>query len=592
MVHRTAHDPFTCQYMTVSIHYHVYRSLTPRSTQTFNRQFKEWGFPRRWKVNTPEDEARYVERIKQLWEQSYRSGEIAAIMHDEGFDISEQRISRLRRKHRLVLRGERDFAEPANPKRTNDSDLAGSTAPDSHQVQNVFNTVNDFSGLQHQHAGMMSIGDMPYQTGFAPHVAAPIASSAAARRRDQDMLDDDEERPQTKKRRRLLRGMGPTPADAPGMPPRYKSETSLNECKAYLQLDNERYQTLREQFTEICNEMGITKKTKCEPGQWEESKDRLIRANLHLNAVMNIPHPSPHEVANALEVICADVTKRIRVTNTKISVGGANKGLQINPAESKQVRHLFYQMLDQEGYTTMVEFGNERYQDMFQLWLTKSDILVRIQQQGMDAHKMKCLKVLSRDAQKRLCDSRLKDDPQKRMWVEGSYGPGPAAARPKLTKSAELKEPKAPKRKRGQDAGPTTLDPSLAVFAPAPPVPSPIPLPAEAEFRLAPESRLVGYHPKVWNAQLEKCSVPGLHKAGTGKTGAARVGKLFGIVKTSGGGVQDGIEGIEAAAGGLDEGEDKYAIESDNDLVAYLHTAKELADEKLVFLIELSGGYA
>ena len=338
--------------------------------------------------------------------------------------------------------------------------------------------------------------------------------------------------------------------------------------------------------------MGITKKTKCEPGQWETSKDRLIRGNLHLNAVMNIPHPSPHEVANALEVICADVTKKIRVTTTKISISDANKGLQLNPAESKQIRHIFYQMLEQEGYTTMVEFGNERYQDLFQIWLTKSDILVRIQQQGMDAHKLKCLKILSRDAQKRLCDARLKDDPQKRMWVEGSYGPGPAAARPRLTKSTEPKEPKTPKRKRGQGAATATLDPSLAVFAPAPPVPSPIPLPVDAEFRLAPESRLVGYHPKVWTAQLEKCTVPGLHKASTGKTGAARVGKLFGIVKTNGGGVQDGIEGIEAAAGGLDEGEDKYAIESDNDLVAYLHTAKELAGEKLVFLIELSGGYA
>lgn len=513
-------------------------------------------------------------------------------MQDEGFDASEQRISRLRRKHGFVLRGERDFAGPVNPRQTNDSDHAGSTAPVTHQTQNVFNTANDFSGLQQQHAGMISVDDMPYQTGVTTYGAAPMVSSAAARKRTQDMLDDGEDRLQTKKRRRLLRGMGPTPADAPGMPPRYKSETSLNECKAYLQLDNERYQTLREQFADICNEMSITKKTKCEPGQWETAKDRLIRVNLHLNAVMNIPHPSPHEVANALEVICADVTKRIRVTNTKISVGGANKGLGLNPAESKQVRHLFYQMLEQEGYTTMVEFGNERYQDLFQLWLTKSDILVRIQQQGMDGHKMKCLKVLSRDAQKRLCDSRLKEDPQKRMWVEGSYGPGPAAARPRVTKSTEPKEPKTPKRKRGQDAAPTTLDPSLAVFAPAPPVPSPIPLPVDAEFHLAPESRLVGYHPKVWTAQLEKCSVPGLHKAGTGKTGAARVGKLFGIVKTDSGGGQDGIEGIEAAAGGLDEGEDKYSIESDNDLVAYLHTAKELAGEKLVFLIELSGGYA
>ena len=437
---------------------------------------------------------------------------------------------------------------------------------------------------------MMSIGDMPYQAVPAQHVAAPMAAPMAAQKRTQDLLEQSEELLQTKKRRRRLRGLGPLPADAPGMPPRYKSETSLNECKAYLQLDNERYQTLRQQFTDICNEMGITKKTKCEPGQWEAGKDRLIRENLHINAVMHIPHPSPHEVSNALEVICADVTKRIRVTNTQITIQDANNGLQLNPAESKHARHLFYEMLDQAGYTTKVEFGNERWEELFQLWLTKSEALVRIQQQGIDAQKLRYLKVLTRDAQKRLGDSRIKNDPDKRLWVEGSYGPGPPAAKPRPTKSTQPKEPKAPKRKRGQDA--TTLDPSLAVFAPAPPVPSPIPLPVEAEFRLAPESRLVGYHPKVWTAQLEKCSVPGLHKAGTGKTGAARVGKLFGIVKTSSGVGPEGIEGIEAAAGGLDDGENKYAIESDNDLVAYLHTAKELADEKLVFLIELSGGYA
>ena len=584
--------------MSIHLHSRVYlqHSLTPHRTQTFNRQFKEWGFPRRWKTTTPEAQAKHLERIKQLWEQGLRHGEMASVMHDEGFNISEKQISRMRRKHGLVLRGENDFSgraisEQAN-QQTNDSEFAGSAAPSSHQAHDVFNTVNDFSGLQHQHAGMMSVGDMPYQTGFVPHVAAPRAAPPAARKRTQNMMEDSEELLQTKKRRRLLRGMGPTPADAPGMPPRYKSETSLNECKAYLQLDNERYQTLRQQFTDICHEMGITKKTKCEPGEWESSKDRLIRENLHINAVMNIPHPSPHEVANALEVVCADVTKRIRVTNACISMKDANQGLQLNPAQSKQLRHQFYQMLDQEGYTTMSEFGNERYQDLFQLWLTKSDLLIGTRQEGIDAHKLKCLKLLARDAQKRLCDNRIKDDPEKRMWVEGSYGPGPAAARPKPTKSTEPKQPKAPKRKRGQDAAPTALDPSLAIFAPAPPVPSPIPLPAEAEFRLAPESRLVGYHPKVWIAQLEKCSVPGLHKAGTGKTGAARVGKLFGIVKTSGGGGQEGIEGIEAAAGGLDEGEDKYEIESDSDLVAYLHTAKELAEEKLVFLIELSGGYA
>ena len=510
---------------------------------------------------------------------------MASIMHDEGFDISELRIARLRRKHGLVLRNERDFAEPAS--------LAGRTASASHQAQDVFDAGDNFSGLQQQHAGMTSISDTPYQTIPAQHVAAPMAAPMAPRKRTQELMEQSEELLQTKKRRRRLRGLGPLPADAPGMPPRYKSETSLNECKAYLQLDNERYQTLRQQFMDICNEMEIVKKTKCEPGQWETAKDRLIRENLHINAVMHIPHPSPHEVSNALEVICADVTKTIRVRNTRITMQDANNGLQLNPAESKHVRHLFYELLEQDGYTTKVEFGTERWEELFQIWLTKSEVLMRIQQQGIDAQKLKFLKVLTRDAQKRLCDSRIKNNPENRLWVEGTYGPGPAAARP--TKSSKPKEPKAPKKKRGQDAGPTALDPSLAIFAPAPPEPSPIPLPIEAEFRLAPESRLVGYHPKVWTATLEKCSVPGLHKAGTGKTGAARVGKLFGIVKTSDGVGQvgiEGIEGIEAAAGGLDEGENKYAIETDSDLIAYLHTAKELADEKVVFLIELSGGYA
>jgi hypothetical protein len=513
-------------------------------------------------------------------------------MQDEGFDISELRIGRFRRKHGFVLRNERDFAEPtARQNNWNDTAPVASTAPDSHQTHGVFNTVDDFSGLQHQHAGMLSAGDLAYQAVSGQHLAAPMIAPVVARKRTQDSLEQSDELLQTRKRRRLLRGTGPLPADAPGMPPRYKSETSLNECKAYLQLDNERYQTLRQQFTEICSDMEIIKKTKCEVGQWEASKDRLIRENLHLNAIMHIPHPNPNEVANALEVLCADVTKRMRVSNTRISIRDANNGLSINPAESKHIRHLFYDLLDQDGYTTKIEYGHERWEELFQVWLTKSDILTRIQQQGIDAQKLKCLKVLTRDAQKRLCDYRIKNDPQARLWVEGSYGPGPPPAKPKAAPK-EPKAPKAPKRKRGQNGASTSLDPSLAIFAPAPPVPCPIPLPVEAEFHMAPESRLVGYHPKVWTGQLEKCSVPGLHKAGTGKTGAARVGKVFGIVSTTAAVSQEGIQGLEAAAGLHGESEDKYLIETDNDLVAYCHTAKELADEKLIFLIELSGGYA
>lgn len=497
-------------------------------------------------------------------------------MNNEGFDITELRVGVLRRKHGYVMRNERNFGESVKRKNKNNEQPAAAAlaTANAEQAQDAFNTAQE--ALQHHVPAMLPTGDLPFQPPTEQHQAIPMETPLASRKRAQDLLEESEELFQSKKRRRRLRGHGPLPADAPGLPPRYKSETSLNECKAYLQLDNARYVALRNQFMEICNELKIVKKTKCEPGQWEASKDRLIRENLHLNAVMHIPHPNPNEVANALEVVCADVTKRIRVQCSTISIQDANNGLQINPAESKRIRHLFYDMLEKDGYTNKVEYGEERWEQLFQHWLTQSEVLIRLTQQGIDAHKLKYLKVLTRDAMKRLCDSRVREDPSNRHWVEGSYGPGPRAAPSRPPRQEKQpKQPKAPRKRATQD---TPLDPALAMFAPAPPVPSPIPLPKDVEFFMAPESRLVGHHPKQWFGELLKCSVPALHKAGTLKTGAARVGKVFGIIKPA-------LTGEEGS-------EDQYPIETDNDLVAYLHTAKELADEKLIFLIELSGGYA
>lgn len=533
-------------------------------------------------------EANIVERIKQLWELSYRNGAIASHLQNEGFDLTEQRVGVLRRKYGFVLRNERDFqeSEKRRNKTTNDQQPAVSEPTDHYQAQHAVGEVEDFSIFQQQQAALMAGGNMSYQAAPEHHFATQAETPMNSRRRTHATFQEDSEEPaQGKKRRRRIRGHAALPPDAPGVPPRYKSETSLNECKAYLQLDNERYQAIRQQFTDICEEMNIQKKTKCEAGQWEASKDRLIKENLHLNAVMHIPHPNPDVVSNALEVICADVTKRIRVMNNTVTIQDANNGLQLNPAESKRVRHIFYTLLDNDGYKTKTEYDNDRWEQMFQLWLTKDEALVRIQQQGIDAQKRKYLKVLTRDAMKRLTDFRVKGDPHSRNWVDGTYGPGPPPAkRQKQSKSANDPAPKS-YRKRGPPAlGPIPLDPELSIFAPAPPVASPIPLPVEAEFHLAPESRLVGYHPKVWVGELTKCSVASLHKAGTGKIGAAQVVQVIGIVKTGG------------EAGGDDEtaGEstDKYMIETDNDLAAYLHTTKVIADEKLMFLVELSGGYA
>lgn len=72
-----------------------------------------------------------------------------------------------------------------------------------------------------------------------------------------------------RKRRRRIRGYGHLPPDDPGMAPRYNSETTLDECKAFLHLSNEMYSTVRDDYEAICRDMGIErKKTVMENGVW------------------------------------------------------------------------------------------------------------------------------------------------------------------------------------------------------------------------------------------------------------------------------------------------------------------------------------
>lgn len=498
-----------------------------------------------------------------------------------------------------MLRAKHNYQDLESPATTNEqSNMAVSVSQppqqqqqqaQQHHDQNFFGASNDFSTFHQQQSALMS-GDLGYQAMPIQDPVAPMQAAYPSQKRTGSSSHDNHEPAESRKRRRLLRGIGSVPADAPGAPPRYKSETSLNECKAYLQLDNDSYQALRQQFMNICNEAGIVKKTKCEPGLWEASKDRLIRENAHISAIMHAPHPDSNEVANALEVLCADVTKRIRVMSTRITMQEANNGLHLNPAQSKHLRHLFYEILQQNDWTTKQNCGEEKWEQMFQLWLTKSDILTRLQQQGIDEKTRKYLGVLTRDAMKRLTDSNAKKDPQLRQWTEGTYGPGPGAARGIRGKPAKTKTPRSRMKINPHSTSSIPLDPTLAMFAPPPPPPPPMPLPIEAEFHLAPESRLVGYHPKIWSSRLEACTVAGLHKAGSSKTGAAKIGSVYGIEKVAGEGETG--QGGEVDVEGLGQEEQKFLIENEHDLVGYLQSAKDVANERVVFLIELSGGYA
>lgn len=172
-----------------------------------------------------------------------------------------------------------------------------------------------------------------------------------------DLQRESDERLRSGKRRRRIRGYSHFPPDAPDVEPRYSSETTLDECKAFLNLTNDHYTTIRKDFQTICEEMGIIKKTECADGVWEESKRRLTRGNMHLSAMMHPLQPEQEKKANALDCLCMDVTKRMRVAGKAITIAEANNILGINPRESKEIRRSLYEIFTSDAFESRLLAG-------------------------------------------------------------------------------------------------------------------------------------------------------------------------------------------------------------------------------------------
>ncbi|KAK5240478.1 hypothetical protein LTR16_010590, partial [Cryomyces antarcticus] len=130
---------------------------------------------------------------------------------------------------------------------------------------------------------------------------------------------ESDEKWHTRKRRRRTRGWAGLPADPPG-PPRFPSETTIDESKAYLSLDNTLYRQIRDQFTEICHEAGVIKKTKAGPEKWQAVKDKLMHENPHLQHVFFGDLTNTEQKKLSLDVVCTDVTKRMRTVESRMTI--------------------------------------------------------------------------------------------------------------------------------------------------------------------------------------------------------------------------------------------------------------------------------
>ena len=120
------------------------------------------------------------------------------------------------------------------------------------------------------------------------------------------------------------------------------------------------YRELRDHFQRICEETGFIKKTIAGPEKWQAAKDRLIRESPHLQTVFWGGHPQLEAKALALDVVCTDVTKRMRTLERRMTIAEAKNALGINPEESRQIRNAFYNTLKADHFTSKLEAGDEQ----------------------------------------------------------------------------------------------------------------------------------------------------------------------------------------------------------------------------------------
>ncbi|KAH6852954.1 hypothetical protein BKA58DRAFT_325815 [Alternaria rosae] len=435
--------------------YFEIRGFTP-SKRAFQTQFKRWDFPS--KQNPAHKNTALVARLQQLWEQNYTQKDMVDTLQAEGFQINDRELLRLRLRLKLLLRESvsRSKKTKADEGRIQKKPKKKRTkvVPGRGLINQLGNAIlaeestSDDDGSEEEPATAQEEGE---EGGAPMEEARPIlpepditglSEEEVLRKqlRQQQLQTESDEKWRTRKRRRRTRGWAGLPADAPGEPPRFPSETTIDEAKAYLGLDNDMYRQVRESFLQICKEQQVTKKTIAGPEKWAQIVQQLVRDDTHLAQVFQ---QEPEVLQNvdalfrpkgqralSLDVICMDVTKRLRTMDTRMTLADAKNLLGLNPEQTRHVRSAFAGKLKAAQFSNKHEAGEDRWTQLKQVWVNESDYLVRALADGEDdpdyARKLRALEVLARDVMKRQQQEKTAKDPSKKKQVHQGPGPGPA----------------------------------------------------------------------------------------------------------------------------------------------------------------------
>lgn len=322
-------------------------------------------------------------------------------LQDEGFDVQEREVNRIRQKNGWLLR-----VDPGRFKKKNPASTSRGASPQEE---------SDDEGEEEEEEGEET-SVTPNFSSRTPDAPAGMEftqaqAEAFQEARKRAIAADAEEKRVTKKRRRWLKGRAGLPADPPG-PPRFPSELSLTECKAVLSMDAAQYKDVRARFRRICEEEGVVKKTIAGPHKWEAIKLQLVRESMHLRGVF-WDSLNGDQKNLALDLICCDVTKNIRSEGSRMMLHEARNILGLNPKMGRDARFHLQKILHEDHFVGKTLAGEEHWNGLVQRWLRESDVLRPIAESlnSTDpdfAQKKKAIEAVARDAAKRYHDAEVR----------------------------------------------------------------------------------------------------------------------------------------------------------------------------------------
>ncbi|KAG5953458.1 hypothetical protein E4U57_005373 [Claviceps arundinis] len=393
----------------------VYK-FTP-SERAFQSQFRRWNFP--LKQRSVPDADRIERRVKELWEKNYSQRDMLRTLREEKFDVRPRELVRLRLRNNWLLRPSRK----ERPKSSEDE------SPSAEGPQ-------------------ISVIEIDRNSPFCHAQQDLVRDEAHEKAHEEATLS------QRQQKRKASRAVGQD-----GKIVRFPSETTLDEAQQILCLTPSTYRDLRSNFQQICEEEGIIKKTDAGAVKWECAKERLIRQMPELQVIAWDVSDQMKSRQVALDVICTDVTKRMRIMGAKMTLAEAKNILGINPEQFREIRFAFFQSLDEVGVRGRMNATPEQWESVKRAWGCKSALLQQILT-NMKPDQVRAFDVLTRTILKKRQDAQRLD-----ALKSSREQPQRQQREPNQAQSPELQSPE-PQAQQSQSQRPQTRQPPRSLELP------------------------------------------------------------------------------------------------------------------------------